>query len=551
MKTTAVYARYSTDEQRCESIDAQIFKCEQYADPNGLKIDKSHIYTDEAISGSSAKRPGMDELMAAAQEGLFEAIIVDDISRLSRDVLDSLSAYRLTRDLGIELHSASEGLFGDDQNSKMLFYLKAMVNESYIDSIRTQTRRSQENQVRNGYIAGSLPYGFESKKVGATGVDSRGRIRAKGSVPVVIPEQALVVQQLFRDYANGASLKAIVKKLNQENVQSKYGGVWSESTISRMLNNKKYIGVYSWGKRQNRRRNGKQVKRKVEPSKVVTVEIPEMRIIEDELWQKVQDRINAAAKAQPKRSLKHKAEKQSGYSESNPKYLLSGALKCGVCGGSMSRTCGKPPGYWGCRNRENGTCQNTKRIRQDILEDKFLGHILNTVLTTAGIERISKRIVQQIREKHSEVPQDITLLEKQLAKKEKEINRYLVFIAQNDDSRSVSQALSEAEELKAKIEDELELARGVVQQIPDVPTAEWIRSKVKNLKQVLEVKTAKSAFLIRDLFGEIELTPQEDEKGEIKYTAKTKLKTFALYKDADKGSISLRKWRWGESNPRP
>jgi len=88
------------------------------------------------------------------------------------------------------------------------------------------------------------------------------------------------------------------------------------------------------------------------------------------------------------------------------------------------------------------------------------------------------------------------------------------------------------------------------QQIPDVPDRSWICAKVKNLKQVLEMKTVKSALLLRELFGEIELTPNEATNGEVQYTAKTKLKTFALYKDADKGSISLRKWRWGEPPPR-
>jgi len=106
----AIYARYSSENQRPESIDDQISACRKLAKLRSLTISDEHIYADQAQSGARSDRPALAALMAAARGGKFEAVLVDDLSRLARDNHLMLPIIAELHFEGIRVISVADGL---------------------------------------------------------------------------------------------------------------------------------------------------------------------------------------------------------------------------------------------------------------------------------------------------------------------------------------------------------------------------------------------------------------------------------------------------------
>ena len=150
-------------------------------------------------------------------------------------------------------------------------------------------------QIMRGFTMGGLSYGYESVPVGEIHHDKKGRLKADGYALKIVPEQAHIVKKIYREFVDGKSLNAIVKSLNQDKVptRKRLRQGWCVSTISRMLRNEKYKGTYVW----NRRKSVKdpmtgQTKQIPRPkSEWVIVDKPELKIVEPELWEKAQKRL--------------------------------------------------------------------------------------------------------------------------------------------------------------------------------------------------------------------------------------------------------------------
>ncbi|GAM10054.1 hypothetical protein OR1_02341 [Geobacter sp. OR-1] len=154
MKKTAVYARYSSDNQREESLQDQIGSCFVYAKANNLFIDPQHIYSDAATSGTLKERDGLNKLLQAARAHEFQVVLVDDLSRLSRMNAQMLIHIQELTFMGIELHSVADNLNTSDEESKLAYQLKGIINEAYIDDLRKKTIRGQLGQKLRGFFLG-------------------------------------------------------------------------------------------------------------------------------------------------------------------------------------------------------------------------------------------------------------------------------------------------------------------------------------------------------------------------------------------------------------
>ena len=128
----AIYARYSSENQRPESIDDQVRACHLMAAARGLSVGADHVYTDEAKSGALRDRPGLEALCAAARNGEFEAVLVDDLSRLSHDNHFLLTLYAGLRFHGIRIISRADSLDSEDRHAKLGFQMRGIVNELYL-----------------------------------------------------------------------------------------------------------------------------------------------------------------------------------------------------------------------------------------------------------------------------------------------------------------------------------------------------------------------------------------------------------------------------------
>lgn len=210
----AIYARYSTDRQRSASIDDQVRRCREFIEREGMILADEHVFKDEAISGGTTTRPGLDAMMTAivGSARQVDVIVTEDLSRVSRDLAFAAQVFKRIRYEGVSLIGVADGVDTSGPSGKTMFTMKALMSEVYLDDLSDKTRRGLEGRHLAGFATGLLPYGYRS-------VPARDRAgRSIGSEIEIDEEAAKVVRSIFEWYAAGWSLGRIARRLNADAV---------------------------------------------------------------------------------------------------------------------------------------------------------------------------------------------------------------------------------------------------------------------------------------------------------------------------------------------
>ncbi|MEW5794854.1 MAG: recombinase family protein, partial [Candidatus Zixiibacteriota bacterium] len=374
----AIYARYSSDAQNPRSLDDQVNECRDFAARRDLSVSDEHIFRDAALSGSDSRRPEYLRLKQYAVQGKFANIIVDDLSRLGRDIAESAIVFRELSELGVTLLAVADGIDTSNPSAKIPYYFKGIMNEMFLDDMRAKIVRGLKGQVLRGYSAGGRVYGYQTRQIldpsGAT--DKFGRPKRLGCEIQIYPDQAKVVKQIFEMKASGYGYRSIADHLNRLGVPSPHAGCgrrsgfWSRSTLRAMVHQRKYLGDWTWSKTRwvKRSQGAKRVKKTKPVSEWVPYKCEALRIISNEIWDKIHSKRSGVwrPRAGPR-----------GH------YLLSGVLKCDRCGASVvAQNSGRSSVYLcgGYRNGGTSVCSNNQRISRFVLEKKLCDE-LNLVLT--------------------------------------------------------------------------------------------------------------------------------------------------------------------------
>ncbi|HZW19497.1 MAG TPA: recombinase family protein, partial [Luteimonas sp.] len=158
----AAYARYSSDSQRDASLEDQLRNCRSYAERQGWPAPIP--YTDAAMSGARNDRPGYLRLLADA--GRFDVILIDDLTRLSRDSVEATKATRRMTFAGVRVIGVSDGLDTGRKGHKAEVGLRGLMGELYLDDLRDKTHRGLMGRALDGASAGGLPYGYQVTSTG-------------------------------------------------------------------------------------------------------------------------------------------------------------------------------------------------------------------------------------------------------------------------------------------------------------------------------------------------------------------------------------------------
>jgi len=176
----AIYARYSSENQRPESIDDQVSACRKLAKLRSLTISDDHIYADQAQSGARSDRPALAALMTAARAGEFDVVLADDLSRLARDNHLMLSIIAELHFEGIRVISVADGLDSTDEESTLAIQVRGIFNELQLRDLKKKTLRGQIGQKERGFFVGEKTFGYRSVAVGEMKMDKKGRPRPDG-----------------------------------------------------------------------------------------------------------------------------------------------------------------------------------------------------------------------------------------------------------------------------------------------------------------------------------------------------------------------------------
>src|SRR5579872_4300742 len=249
----AVYARYSSDLQRGSSIEDQVRKCREFGDAKGWPVLDEYIVFDEAVSGSALSgRTALESLISAAKRSPkpFDCILIEDTSRLARNLVDALRTAETLKYHGVSVVFVAQGIDTLDPTARMLLTVHGMVDEQYLVGHRQKIHRGQEGRVLKGQTPGGRCYGYRNVPIeDNTRQGKYGRPAVLGVEQVIHEEEAAVIRRIFQMYAAGVGLAGIAKRLNGEGVPSPKPAknrrmhVWSRYSIREMLHNEKYRGV--------------------------------------------------------------------------------------------------------------------------------------------------------------------------------------------------------------------------------------------------------------------------------------------------------------------
>ncbi len=561
----AIYARYSSENQSEKSIDDQIRVCKDYIKANDMTIDDKHIYIDEAISGSIINRPGLQALEKDSENKEFEALVVDDLSRLSRSNHQMLTLVLKFNYLQVKIISVSDGIITDDDNSKLGIHIRGLMNELYLDDLKKKTMRGLEGQKIRGFSAGEKVYGYSTHPVGELKINKKGQPKYDGMAHKINPEEADIVKRIYKEFVNGKSLLKISRELNEDKIPTKrgYSGGWNRSSISRILKNEKYTGLWIWKRYKNFKdpMTGR-IKKVIRPEKEWFSSFrQELVIIDKGEWQNAQKRWEERKGAWPVRK-ESRGIKQKSYVYSSPPHLLSGLIKCQSCGGAIVTVGGKGGGYYGCYNARRKTCNNMLLVPRKRIEQTIVADLKEKILTIENLDYVYKNVEKLVASGMNEVPE---LIRKKHALHDKislEVQNYLNYIKMGNLSKAVSEALKEAEIKHEALRDEIGALEFQKEKRFKAPPREWISHRLENLHQTLSKNTCASSLALKDILGTIQLEPISEEKDDFYrimmgdefkpyYVAHTKIQTLALLDSREKGSNWSQWWRRRESNPRP
>jgi site-specific DNA recombinase len=297
----ASYLRTATELVRPLSLEDQKQRCRRFAEEHGWVVPDQYVFTDEATSGTSrAGRDGLNSLIIAAkkQPSPFRMVLVDDTSRLarnSRDVLEIMDALALH---GVHFYFINQGLDSRDDHARMILMIHEMVKEQYVAALSEKVRRGQMGRVISGLTSGGRCFGYRSVPVEATpGDGAKGRTSVLGMKLEILEAEAETVRRIFEMSASGVTAPEIARTLNAEHVTAakigKLNCPWSQTRVRRILRQERYVGTVVWN-RMNRVTNPRTGRVKLYanlPADVLKVSAPELRIVTDELWSRVQARL--------------------------------------------------------------------------------------------------------------------------------------------------------------------------------------------------------------------------------------------------------------------
>lgn len=526
-KRCAIYARYSCDLSRPSSIEDQTRKCRQMCQQHeGWTIVEDWVVADREVSGRSlVGRDALASLKEAAKRKVrpFDCVIIDDTSRLGRNVPDVLKLAEVFEHHGVSLQFVSPPLNSRDPNFRMLLIFKAIMDEQYSTGLADKVWRGLEGRVLKGYNAGAACYGYRNVDV----PDSMGKGDGLLGVRLEkVDEKAKVVVWIFEMYAGGFSLDGIAKVLRAEGIPApkppRKNSVrgWSPDGIAEILRNKRYIGIYEWGRTTNSRdpETGRIITKPRPEHKWVRFNNPAWRIVSDELWEKVEKQLEL------KRC--HGIPKNGGLNRTkrSQEYLFSGLLCCGTCGGPINIVDGTAGGatvWYGCgAHRYKDACTNATRIRRDRLEEQLLPWLTRDLFLSDRLKQaadslfaeVLKRVTALQVEAHKNAFNVPELL-KQLAEEQQEARNIKEFIAKAG-SRAPMTLLDDLEERDARVKKIQDLLARAKQPEPVIRlSADEIReqlvSKLGKLQAVLTSEPLLGRKILREHIRKITLTPGE------------------------------------------
>lgn len=376
---TVAYVRYSSERQRADSAADQVALLTRLAVDRGWPAPT--VYADPAISGTHTDRPELQRLLHDATARRIDVLLIEDLSRLSRDLGEGDRLVKTLRHHGVRIVSAN-GFDSDTEWSRLQVGLEGLMNEAYIRDLAARTHRGQQGAIDRGHSAGGRAYGYRSEPV----TDAIGSI--VGYRRIIDQSQAPVVRHIFERFACGATAYQIVRELNATRIPGPRGGTWARSAIYPdkrlgvgILGNPLYIGQLIWNRTRWERIPGTKRRKRIErpPQEWQRADAPDLRIIDQDLWDRVQARVTRSA---------HKPGRRGTG-------LLTGILKCATCGANYVAINTARLGCAAHKERGPEVCQQSITLERERTEQRILDYVRRDLYRPEAVEYFISELLRQ------------------------------------------------------------------------------------------------------------------------------------------------------------
>ena len=412
-----IYARYSSDNQREESIEGQLRDCKEYAKYNDISIVGSYI--DRAMSAKTDNRPNFQKMIKDSSKRLFDTIIVWKLDRFARNRFDSAYYKNVLKKNGVKVVSAKESISEGAEGIILESVLEGYAEYYSVELAEKVTRGMTDNALKCLYNGSIVPLGYY--------VDEEQRLQ-------IDEEKAPFVREIFQRFADGEMIKDIITDMNARGVgilvkmkkksgKKSYVRPLGYNNVRRILSNRKYIGEYKF--------------------KDIVVENGIPAIIDKALFDKVQERIVINTRA----PATHKAKVE---------YLLSTRIYCGYCneimfGDSGTSKTGKTYAYYKCSTQKKRHNCKKKTISKDKIEDTVAKAVMEKVMNDNLMEELAYRLYA-LQNRESNL---LTALQIQLKEVEQGIENMLNAIQNGIVLDSTKKRLAELEERQKELTIEI------------------------------------------------------------------------------------------------
>ena len=446
---TVIYARFSSTLQNARSIEDQVALCRERCEREGW--DVVDVFTDFAISGAAgideAARPGLNALLARVEAGGVDQVLAEATDRVARHQGDAFAIRERLTFAGARLFTLSDG-----EVTEITATFRGLMDAQFRKDLAAKVKRGQRGTISQKRSAAGIAYGYRK----ANRLDANGEL-IRG-LREIDEDQADVVRRIFREFAAGVSPRQIAERLNADGipaVQPRSGGnsFWRASTIygdrkrkNGILQNQLYIGklVFNRTRKIVDPKTRKALIRANPESQWLIEEVPELQIVDADLWNAVQDMLGRVQSRRPEQSRR-------------PKHMLSGIVRCGVCGGAWTIIGTE---RWGCsRHREGGqtACSNNRTTRTAPMEERVLKGLQNHMLDPELVEIYVREYHLEHARRAKELTRESDRLKKRHADAVAKVERLVMAVADGADEfveirEVLGKARAERDALAAELE---------------------------------------------------------------------------------------------------
>ena len=483
----ASYSRYSTNLQDESSLEQQQNRCREKASQLGMGISSNLEFSDAALSGTKPDRKGVSDLINAAENGLIDVVIVDSLSRLSRELCFTLSTLKnLIQVHGVRFISVSEGIDSALGNWELSAMIMGYTHQEYIKTLGSAVIRGQSHAHLNGFSTGVFPFGYKS--VSKEGSEF-GRQRKLRKEVMIHEDNTQWVRKVFDWFVKDKMpIQQIAKELTRLEVPKDHRSTvkhWNHQSISLLLSNKFYIGHCAYGKKTNDRNplTGK-VRQKLRPveesDKWITVR-EDLRIIEQVTFDHAQEMLEENRKRYAKKREKSGRFIGATNDIQNPRHHLQGLFVCSKCN-SPFITHGAH--YMQCKGNINGLCDVKTCLPRELAKKIIIENLQRSLERNQPLaECLFETLKKSIENRKTNQPNELESLTKNLKEVTSKINRLLDLFenlkeGDPEGQKDLQDKIRTRIQEKNNLERQLAKLTGSPKQSTPVPTLPLIQDKL-------------------------------------------------------------------------